>query len=118
VSLQTEARKLAFRTGTSLDADVHIGNFVEVKASKLGRGTKANHLAYIGDATVGAGVNYGAGAIVANYDGANKHKTIIADNVHIGSNCVLIAPSALRTCSSSASGYRTTTWSSATRTAN
>ncbi len=80
------------RPGTSLDEDVHIGNFVEVKASKLGRGTKANHLAYIGDATVGARVNYGAGAIVANYDGANKHTTIIGDNVHIGSNCVLIAP--------------------------
>jgi bifunctional UDP-N-acetylglucosamine pyrophosphorylase/glucosamine-1-phosphate N-acetyltransferase len=80
------------RPGTSLAEDVHIGNFVEVKASKLGRGTKANHLAYIGDATVGAGVNYGAGAIVANYDGANKHPTIIGDNVHIGSNCVLIAP--------------------------
>jgi bifunctional UDP-N-acetylglucosamine pyrophosphorylase/glucosamine-1-phosphate N-acetyltransferase len=80
------------RPGTALAEDVHIGNFVEVKASKLGRGTKANHLAYIGDATVGAGVNYGAGAIVANYDGANKHATIIGDNVHIGSNCVLIAP--------------------------
>jgi bifunctional UDP-N-acetylglucosamine pyrophosphorylase/glucosamine-1-phosphate N-acetyltransferase len=80
------------RPGAALAEDVHIGNFVEVKASKLGRGTKANHLAYIGDATVGAGVNYGAGAIVANYDGANKHATIIGDNASIGSNCVLVAP--------------------------
>jgi bifunctional UDP-N-acetylglucosamine pyrophosphorylase/glucosamine-1-phosphate N-acetyltransferase len=80
------------RPGTTLDEEVHIGNFVEVKASKLGRGTKANHLAYIGDATVGAHVNYGAGAIVANYDGANKHATRIGDNASIGSNCVLIAP--------------------------
>ena len=71
---------------------MHIGNFVEIKASTLGRGTKANHLAYIGDAIVGSSVNYGAGAIVANYDGANKHTTIIGDNVHIGSNCVLVAP--------------------------
>jgi bifunctional UDP-N-acetylglucosamine pyrophosphorylase/glucosamine-1-phosphate N-acetyltransferase len=80
------------RPGAALAEDVHIGNFVEVKASKLGRGTKANHLAYIGDATVGAGVNYGAGAIVANYDGANKHATSIGDNASIGSNCVLVAP--------------------------
>ena len=80
------------RPGTSLDEEVHIGNFVEIKASKLGRGSKANHLAYIGDATVGAHVNYGAGAIVANYDGANKHATVIGDNASIGSNCVLIAP--------------------------
>jgi len=80
------------RPGAALAEDVHIGNFVEIKASKLGRGTKANHLAYIGDATVGAGVNYGAGAIVANYDGANKHATVIGDNASIGSNCVLVAP--------------------------
>jgi bifunctional UDP-N-acetylglucosamine pyrophosphorylase/glucosamine-1-phosphate N-acetyltransferase len=80
------------RPGTTLDQDVHIGNFVEVKASRVGRGSKANHLAYIGDATVGAHVNYGAGAIVANYDGANKHATVIGDNASIGSNCVLIAP--------------------------
>ena len=80
------------RPGRTLQDDVHIGNFVEIKASTLGRGTKANHLAYIGNAIVGSGVNYGAGAIVANYDGANKHTTVIGDNVHIGSNCVLIAP--------------------------
>ncbi len=80
------------RPGATLKEDVHIGNFVEVKASTLGQGSKANHLAYIGDATVGANVNYGAGAIVANYDGANKHATIIGDNASIGSNCVLVAP--------------------------
>ena len=80
------------RPGAALDADVHVGNFVEIKASTLGRGAKANHLAYIGDSSVGAGVNYGAGSITANYDGARKHKTVIGDNVHVGSNCVLIAP--------------------------
>jgi len=80
------------RPGARLDEDVHIGNFVEVKASTVGRGAKANHLAYIGDATVGSRVNFGAGSIVANYDGANKHKTVIGDNAHIGSNCVLVAP--------------------------
>jgi len=80
------------RPGAALEDEVHIGNFVEVKASTLGRGVKANHLAYIGDARLGAGVNYGAGAITANYDGANKHRTVIGDHVHIGSNCVLIAP--------------------------
>ena len=80
------------RPGTSLGADVHIGNFVEVKNSTLARGAKANHLAYLGDATVGERVNYGAGSITANYDGANKHRTVIEDDVHIGSNCVLVAP--------------------------
>jgi bifunctional UDP-N-acetylglucosamine pyrophosphorylase/glucosamine-1-phosphate N-acetyltransferase len=80
------------RPGTVLDDRVHIGNFVEVKASRMGEGSKANHLAYIGDATVGAGVNYGAGSIVANYDGANKHRTVIRDRASIGSNCVLVAP--------------------------
>jgi bifunctional UDP-N-acetylglucosamine pyrophosphorylase / glucosamine-1-phosphate N-acetyltransferase len=71
---------------------VHIGNFVEVKNSKLGPGAKANHLAYVGDATVGARVNIGAGTIVANYDGANKHRTDIGDDAHTGSNSVLVAP--------------------------
>ena len=80
------------RPGAELDDDVHIGNFVEVKASLLGRGAKANHLAYIGDTTVGRDVNFGAGSITANYDGANKHRTVIGDNVHVGSNCVLVAP--------------------------
>ncbi|HEY1328924.1 MAG TPA: bifunctional UDP-N-acetylglucosamine diphosphorylase/glucosamine-1-phosphate N-acetyltransferase GlmU [Casimicrobiaceae bacterium] len=80
------------RPGATLEAGVHVGNFVEIKASTLGRGAKANHLAYIGDTQVGAAVNYGAGSITANYDGANKHPTVIGDNVHVGSNCVLIAP--------------------------
>jgi bifunctional UDP-N-acetylglucosamine pyrophosphorylase/glucosamine-1-phosphate N-acetyltransferase len=80
------------RPGTVLEDEVRIGNFVEVKSSKFGRGAKANHLAYIGDTTVGNYVNYGAGSITANYDGANKHQTIIGDRVSIGSNCVLVAP--------------------------
>lgn len=80
------------RPGTRLGAEVHIGNFVEVKNSTLAAGAKANHLAYLGDATVGQRVNYGAGSITANYDGANKHRTLIGDDVHVGSNCVLVAP--------------------------
>jgi bifunctional UDP-N-acetylglucosamine pyrophosphorylase / glucosamine-1-phosphate N-acetyltransferase len=81
-----------FRPGVALEDEVHIGNFVEVKASKLGRGAKANHLAYVGDTTIGARVNFGAGSITANYDGAAKHRTVIEDDVSIGSNCVLVAP--------------------------
>ena len=80
------------RAGAALGADVHIGNFVEVKNSTLGRGAKANHLAYLGDATVGERVNFGAGSITANYDGAAKHRTVIGDDAHVGSNCVLVAP--------------------------
>jgi bifunctional UDP-N-acetylglucosamine pyrophosphorylase/glucosamine-1-phosphate N-acetyltransferase len=80
------------RPGARLGAEVHIGNFVEVKNSTLARGSKANHLAYLGDATVGERVNYGAGSITANYDGANKHRTLIGDDVQVGSNCVLVAP--------------------------
>jgi bifunctional UDP-N-acetylglucosamine pyrophosphorylase/glucosamine-1-phosphate N-acetyltransferase len=80
------------RPGARLGEEVHIGNFVEVKNSTLARGAKANHLAYLGDATVGERVNYGAGSITANYDGANKHRTLIGNDVHVGSNCVLVAP--------------------------
>jgi bifunctional UDP-N-acetylglucosamine pyrophosphorylase/glucosamine-1-phosphate N-acetyltransferase len=80
------------RPGADLGAEVHIGNFVEVKNARLARGAKANHLAYLGDSTVGERVNFGAGSITANYDGANKHQTVIEDDVHVGSNCVLIAP--------------------------
>ena len=80
------------RPGAQLGAEVHIGNFVEVKNSTLAAGAKANHLAYLGDATVGERVNYGAGSITANYDGANKHRTVIEADAHIGSNCVLVAP--------------------------
>ena len=80
------------RPGAQLGAEVHIGNFVEVKNATLAKGAKANHLAYLGDATVGERVNYGAGSITANYDGANKHRTVIEADVHVGSNCVLVAP--------------------------
>jgi bifunctional UDP-N-acetylglucosamine pyrophosphorylase/glucosamine-1-phosphate N-acetyltransferase len=80
------------RPGAALGPEVHIGNFVEVKNAMLARGAKANHLAYLGDATVGERVNFGAGSITANYDGANKHRTVIGNDVHVGSNCVLVAP--------------------------
>jgi bifunctional UDP-N-acetylglucosamine pyrophosphorylase/glucosamine-1-phosphate N-acetyltransferase len=80
------------RPGAQLGKEVHIGNFVEVKNSILADGAKANHLAYLGDASVGERVNYGAGSITANYDGANKHRTVIEADVHVGSNCVLVAP--------------------------
>jgi len=80
------------RPGAQLGAQVHIGNFVEVKNSTLADGAKANHLAYLGDATVGERVNFGAGSITANYDGSNKHRTVIEADVHVGSNCVLVAP--------------------------
>ncbi|AVP58797.1 bifunctional UDP-N-acetylglucosamine diphosphorylase/glucosamine-1-phosphate N-acetyltransferase GlmU [Pulveribacter suum] len=80
------------RPGAQLGREVHIGNFVEVKNSTLADGAKANHLAYLGDATVGERVNYGAGSITANYDGAHKHRTVIEADVHVGSNCVLVAP--------------------------
>jgi bifunctional UDP-N-acetylglucosamine pyrophosphorylase / glucosamine-1-phosphate N-acetyltransferase len=80
------------RPGAALGKEVHIGNFVEVKNATLADGAKANHLAYLGDSTVGERVNFGAGSITANYDGANKHRTVIEADVHIGSNCVLVAP--------------------------
>ena len=80
------------RPGAVLAEDVHIGNFVEVKNTTLARGAKANHLAYLGDASIGERVNFGAGSITANYDGANKHRTVIGADAHIGSNCVLVAP--------------------------
>ncbi len=80
------------RPQTTLDAHVHIGNFVEVKQCHIGEYTKINHLSYIGDAQVGREVNIGAGTITCNYDGAHKHQTIIGDGVFIGSDCQLIAP--------------------------
>ena len=80
------------RPSTVLADEVHIGNFVEVKASVLGEGSKANHLTYVGDATVGRDVNVGAGTITCNYDGASKHRTVIEDDVHIGSGTLLVAP--------------------------
>jgi bifunctional UDP-N-acetylglucosamine pyrophosphorylase/glucosamine-1-phosphate N-acetyltransferase len=80
------------RPGAKLDPGVHIGNFVEIKASRIGAGSKANHLAYIGDADVGARVNIGAGTITCNYDGAAKHRTVIEDDCFIGSDATLVAP--------------------------
>ena len=80
------------RPGARLEDEVHIGNFVEVKASRIGKGSKANHLAYLGDAEVGSGVNVGAGTITCNYDGTAKHKTIIEDGSFIGSDATLVAP--------------------------
>lgn len=80
------------RPGADLGENVHIGNFVEVKASTIGSGTKANHLSYIGDTTIGAGTNIGAGTITCNYDGANKYRTEIGDAAFVGSNSSLVAP--------------------------
>jgi bifunctional UDP-N-acetylglucosamine pyrophosphorylase/glucosamine-1-phosphate N-acetyltransferase len=80
------------RPDTLLDDNVHIGNFVEVKKSQIGKGSKINHLSYVGDSEIGKDVNVGAGTITCNYDGANKHKTIIEDDVFIGSDTQLIAP--------------------------
>lgn len=80
------------RPGTTLDAEVHIGNFVEIKNSEISTGSKANHLSYIGDATIGQRVNIGAGTITCNYDGANKFRTIIEDDVFVGSDTQLVAP--------------------------
>jgi bifunctional UDP-N-acetylglucosamine pyrophosphorylase/glucosamine-1-phosphate N-acetyltransferase len=80
------------RPGTSLGEDVHVGNFVEIKNSEIAAHSKANHLAYVGDATVGERVNIGAGTITCNYDGANKFRTIIEDDAFIGSDTQLVAP--------------------------
>ncbi|MEW5838531.1 MAG: bifunctional UDP-N-acetylglucosamine diphosphorylase/glucosamine-1-phosphate N-acetyltransferase GlmU [Pseudomonadota bacterium] len=80
------------RPGTALAEGVHVGNFVEVKASQVGAGSKMNHLSYIGDAEIGRGCNIGAGTITCNYDGANKHKTLIGDDVFVGSDTQLVAP--------------------------
>jgi bifunctional UDP-N-acetylglucosamine pyrophosphorylase/glucosamine-1-phosphate N-acetyltransferase len=80
------------RPGTQLSADVHVGNFVETKQARLGRGSKANHLSYLGDVRIGAAVNIGAGTITCNYDGVNKSLTEIEDGVFVGSNSALVAP--------------------------
>ncbi|MCM1128598.1 MAG: bifunctional UDP-N-acetylglucosamine diphosphorylase/glucosamine-1-phosphate N-acetyltransferase GlmU [Alistipes senegalensis] len=80
------------RPGADLGEEVHIGNFVEIKNSRVAAQSKANHLAYVGDSTVGSRVNIGAGTITCNYDGANKHKTVIEDDAFIGTNCELVAP--------------------------
>ena len=80
------------RPGSHLKDGCHVGNFVELKKTTLGEGSKANHLAYLGDATIGAGVNVGAGTITCNYDGVHKHATIIEDGAFIGSDSQLVAP--------------------------
>ena len=80
------------RPGSEIAEDAHVGNFVETKKIKLGRGSKANHLTYLGDAEIGEGVNIGAGTITCNYDGVNKHQTVIGDRVFVGSDSTLVAP--------------------------
>ena len=80
------------RPGSEIGPEAHLGNFVETKKVKLGRGSKANHLSYLGDAVIGEGVNIGAGAITCNYDGVHKHLTTIGDGVFIGSDATLVAP--------------------------
>ena len=80
------------RPGAELAAETHVGNFVEIKQAKVGKGSKVNHLTYIGDAEIGCDCNIGAGVITCNYDGANKFKTVIGDNVFVGSDSQLIAP--------------------------
>jgi bifunctional UDP-N-acetylglucosamine pyrophosphorylase / glucosamine-1-phosphate N-acetyltransferase len=80
------------RPGSEIGEGAHVGNFVETKKIKLGKGSKANHLTYLGDAEIGAGVNIGAGTITCNYDGVHKHKTVIGDDVFVGSDSTLVAP--------------------------
>jgi len=80
------------RPGTEVGEGAHVGNFVETKKVKLGKGSKANHLTYLGDAEIGEGVNIGAGTITCNYDGVNKHQTVIEDGVFVGSDSTLVAP--------------------------
>jgi bifunctional UDP-N-acetylglucosamine pyrophosphorylase/glucosamine-1-phosphate N-acetyltransferase len=80
------------RPGSEIGEGAHVGNFVETKKMRLGKGSKANHLSYLGDAEIGAGVNVGAGVITCNYDGVNKRKTTIGDRVFVGSDSTLVAP--------------------------
>ena len=88
------------RPGSKLHEHAHVGNFVEIKNSEIGQGSKANHLSYIGDSTVGKRVNIGAGTITCNYDGANKFRTIIEDDAFIGSDTQLVAPDPMNASSS------------------
>lgn len=92
------------RPGTVLDARAHVGNFVELKNAHLGEGAKAGHLTYLGDAVIGARTNIGAGTITCNYDGANKHKTVMGEDVFIGSNNSLVAPVHIASGASTAAG--------------
>ena len=80
------------RPGSQVGEDAHIGNFVELKKTAMGKGAKANHLAYLGDSTIGAATNIGAGTITCNYDGEKKHQTTIGEKVFVGSNTTLVAP--------------------------
>jgi len=96
------------RPGARLAEEVHIGNFVEVKETEIGARSKANHLAYVGDATVGRDVNIGAGTITCNYDGAYKHRTVVEDEVQIGSDVQLVAPVTVGKGATIAAG--TTVW--------
>lgn len=96
------------RPGTHLDESVHVGNFVEIKKSMVGKDSKINHLSYIGDSEIGRDVNVGAGTITCNYDGARKHKTVIEDNVFIGSDAQLIAPVRVGTGATIAAGTTVT----------
>jgi bifunctional UDP-N-acetylglucosamine pyrophosphorylase/glucosamine-1-phosphate N-acetyltransferase len=96
------------RPGSTVGEDVHIGNFVELKKATMGKGAKANHLAYLGDATIGSGTNVGAGTITCNYDGEKKHPTVIGNNVFVGSNSTLVAPVTLADGSYIAAGSAVT----------
>jgi bifunctional UDP-N-acetylglucosamine pyrophosphorylase/glucosamine-1-phosphate N-acetyltransferase len=97
------------RPGSEVGEDAHVGNFVELKKTRLGKGSKANHLAYLGDATIGAKTNVGAGTITCNYDGEKKHQTVIGDGVFVGSNSTLVAPVTLADGSYIAAGSAVTT---------
>jgi bifunctional UDP-N-acetylglucosamine pyrophosphorylase/glucosamine-1-phosphate N-acetyltransferase len=96
------------RPGSQVGEDVHIGNFVELKKTSMGKGAKANHLAYLGDATIGSATNVGAGTITCNYDGEKKHQTVIGSNVFVGSNSTLVAPVTLADGSYIAAGSAVT----------
>jgi bifunctional UDP-N-acetylglucosamine pyrophosphorylase / glucosamine-1-phosphate N-acetyltransferase len=80
------------RPGSEIGEGAHVGNFVETKKARIGKGSKANHLSYLGDAEIGEGVNIGAGTITCNYDGVNKHVTTIGNGVFVGSDSTLVAP--------------------------
>jgi bifunctional UDP-N-acetylglucosamine pyrophosphorylase/glucosamine-1-phosphate N-acetyltransferase len=97
------------RPGSAIGEDVHIGNFVELKKTSMGKGAKANHLAYLGDAVIGEKTNVGAGTITCNYDGEKKHQTVIGSNVFVGSNSTLVAPVTLADGSYIAAGSAVTT---------
>jgi len=97
------------RPGSVMEEDSHVGNFVEMKKTRLGKGSKANHLTYLGDAEIGEKVNIGAGTITCNYDGVNKSKTIIGDNAFIGSNSSLVAPVNIGTMATIGAGSVITT---------